>query len=75
MVSVVEKRYLHTACILSCVTPTSAWKHPHFEWVGAILAPSKYFHSGLIQSSKGWRSGADTCMVLDEMIKLERSET
>lgn len=75
MVSVVEKYYLHTGCILSCVTPTFVWKHPHFEWVGEILAPSKCFQSGLIQSSKGWRSSADTCMVLVEMIRLERSET
>lgn len=64
MVSAVEKHYLHTACTLSCVTPTSAWKQPPFEWVGEILAPSKYFQSGLIQSSKWWRLTADTYMVL-----------
>lgn len=63
MVSAVEKRYLHTACTSSPVTPTSAWKQPPFEWVGEILAPSKYFQSGLIQSSKGWRLSADTYMV------------
>lgn len=74
MVSIVEKRYLHPGCILSCVTPTSVRKHPCFEWVGEILAPSKYFHSGLISERQRLEISADTCAVLLEMIRLERSE-